>query len=42
MKRGQGAALSLEALLAEYGFDRDQHEKTRSDLRTGRIGLAQN
>jgi hypothetical protein len=37
-----GTAPSLNALLAEYGFDRDQHEKTRADLRSGRIGLAQN
>jgi hypothetical protein len=40
--RAVGAALSLDALLDRYGFDRDQHERTRSDLRTGRIGLAQN
>ncbi len=33
---------SLEALLGQYGFDRVQHEQTRSDLRSGRIGLAQN
>jgi hypothetical protein len=37
-----GTAFSLEALLTEYGFDRDQHERIRSDLRSGRIGLAQN
>ncbi len=40
--RAGGPALSLNALLSEYGFDREQHEKTRSDLRGGRIGLAQN
>jgi hypothetical protein len=28
--------------LAECGFDRQQHEQIRSDLRSGRIGLAQN
>jgi hypothetical protein len=32
----------LEALLEEHGFDREQHERIRSDLRRGRIGLAQN
>jgi len=36
----QGA--NLEALLDANGFDRAQHEKVRSDLRGGRIGLAQN
>jgi len=33
---------SLEALLVELGFDRLQHEQIRADLRSGRIGLAQN
>lgn len=33
---------SLEALLDQYGFDRVQHEQIRGDLRSGRIGLAQN
>jgi hypothetical protein len=33
---------SLAALLDEYGFDRVQHEQIRADLRSGRIGLAQN
>ena len=33
---------SLEALLAEYGFDRAQHEQIRAELKEGRIGLAQN
>ena len=32
----------LARLLEEHGFDAVQHEKIRSDLRTGRIGLAQN
>ncbi len=32
----------LETLLAENGFDRDQHEQIRVDLRAGRIGLALN
>jgi hypothetical protein len=33
---------SLATLLDRYGFDRLQHEQIRSDLRSGRIGLAQN
>ena len=33
---------SLVALLERYGFDRVQHEQIRADLRSGRIGLAQN
>ena len=40
-----GAAASrkaLEELLAANGFDPVQHEKIRADLRSGRIGLAQN
>ena len=35
-------AHSLRTLLAENGFDPEQHEQIRSDLKTGRIGLAQN
>jgi hypothetical protein len=35
-------AQSLRKLLAENGFDPEQHEQIRSDLKTGRIGLAQN
>ena len=35
-------AQDLEAVLDELGFDRIQHEQIRSDLRSGRIGLAQN
>lgn len=35
-------ALSLVDLLARNGFDRSQHEQIRSDLKDGRIGLAQN
>ena len=37
---GGGASLSLQ--LDELGFDRVQHERIRADLRSGRIGLAQN
>jgi len=33
---------SLDRLLAENGFDREQHEAIRTALRAGRIGLAQN
>ena len=33
---------SLAALLEQHGFDRVQHEQIRSDLKDGRIGLAQN
>ncbi|HNX04500.1 MAG TPA: UTP--glucose-1-phosphate uridylyltransferase [Opitutales bacterium] len=33
---------SLAALLRENGFDPVQHEQIRADLRSGRIGLAQN
>jgi len=37
-----GASQRLEELLEAYGFDRVQHEQIQTDLRTGRIGLAQN
>ncbi len=40
-KRAMGAQ-SLAALLEANGFDRAQHEQIQSDLRSGRIGLAQN
>ena len=40
-QEGEGAQ-SLAALLDRYGFDRVQHEQIRADLRSGRIGLAQN
>jgi hypothetical protein len=33
---------SLSDLLDRYGFDRVQHEQIKADLRSGRIGLAQN
>ncbi|HOU14488.1 MAG TPA: UTP--glucose-1-phosphate uridylyltransferase [Anaerolineae bacterium] len=36
------AQSDLDALLDELGFDRIQHEQIRADLRSGRIGLAQN
>ena len=37
-----GSAQSLESLLDRHGFDRVQHEQIQADLRSGRIGLAQN
>jgi hypothetical protein len=33
---------TLEELLERYGFDRIQHDQIKTDLRSGRIGLAQN
>lgn len=33
---------SLDQVLEEAGFDRQQHESIRDDLRSGRIGLSQN
>ena len=33
---------SLSAMLAANAFDREEHEQIRGDLRSGRIGLAQN
>jgi hypothetical protein len=37
-----GDAADLRGLLARLGFDEVQHEQIRTDLRHGRIGLAQN
>lgn len=37
-----GPTRSLEELLNAFGFDRALHEQIRADLRSGRIGLAQN
>ncbi len=37
-----GREQSLGALLEANGFDRVQHEQIRADMRSGRIGLAQN
>ena len=39
---GENPEQDLRAMLNHYGFDRLQHEQIRADLRTGRIGLAQN
>ncbi|MGA3322982.1 MAG: UTP--glucose-1-phosphate uridylyltransferase [Terriglobia bacterium] len=33
---------SLDALLEAHGFDRVEHEQIQADLRSGRVGLAQN
>ena len=38
----RGQAGTLRTLLDANGFDRLQHEQIRQDLRSGRIGLAQN
>jgi hypothetical protein len=45
LPRGKGDSSgsdSLANLLAQFGFDRIQHEQIRTDLKEGRIGLAQN
>ncbi|MEO7299455.1 MAG: UTP--glucose-1-phosphate uridylyltransferase [Verrucomicrobiota bacterium] len=42
LKHDEENQQSLGALLDENGFDREQHEKIRADLKEGRIGLAQN
>jgi hypothetical protein len=39
---GSSESATLDTLLSEYGFDPVQHEKIRADLRSGRIGVAQN
>jgi hypothetical protein len=42
LKQDTSGGRSLTALLEENGFDRAEHEKIRTDLKDGRIGLAQN
>ncbi len=37
-----GKLQTLQDLLLDYGFDRVQHDQIQADLRSGRIGLAQN
>ena len=37
-----GRAQTLRDLLEQHGFDRVQHDRIQADLRSGRIGLAQN
>ena len=39
---GSAQAQSLHTLLDSFAFDRIEHEQIREDLRSGRIGLAQN
>ena len=39
---GAGGRQSLDRLLDQYGFDAVHHERIQSDLRAGRIGMAQN
>jgi len=39
---GNGRSESLQSLLERNGFDRIQHEQVQSEMRAGRIGLAQN
>lgn len=41
-RSGRGDGATLAELLEANGFDRAQHEQIRSDLKEGRIGLAQN
>ena len=38
----EGNDQTLEELLEKHGFDQELHQQTRSDLKAGRIGLAQN
>ena len=33
---------SLDTLLDRFGFDKEEHEQIRNDLRSGRYGLSQN
>jgi hypothetical protein len=41
--RGEGSgAQNLSKMLEQLGFDREQHEQIRADLKSGRTGLAQN
>jgi hypothetical protein len=42
LDEGEGGGQTLQTLLDHYGFDPVQHEQIRADLRSGRIGLAQN
>jgi UTP--glucose-1-phosphate uridylyltransferase len=42
LKSGRDGQQTLDELLEKNGFDRAQHEQIREELKTGRIGLAQN
>jgi hypothetical protein len=39
---GEDDSAGLSELLNQLGFDREQHEQVRADLKSGRTGLAQN
>jgi hypothetical protein len=41
-KNGSSTGQNLAELLKEYGFDAIEHDEIKTDLRNGRIGLAQN
>jgi hypothetical protein len=41
-RKDEGRGQSLAALLDDLGFDREQHELIRAELKNGRTGLAQN
>lgn len=41
-KSASTSEMSVDALLAAHGFDPEAHEQIRADLKSGRIGLAQN
>ena len=41
-QKAEAGQSNLQTLLEQNGFDREQHEKIRTSLRNGRIGLAQN
>ncbi len=41
-EQGSENSQSLEYLLDKYGFDKEVHQQIKSDLKSGRIGLAQN
>jgi hypothetical protein len=41
-QNGNNHGETLRSLLAEFGFDRIQHERIQTELRAGQIGLSQN
>jgi hypothetical protein len=41
-RKEAGRGQTLAGLLDRYGFDREQHEQVRAELKGGRTGLAQN
>jgi hypothetical protein len=42
LETDSSAGQNLEVMLGENGFDRVEHEQIRTDMKDGRIGLAQN